>query len=250
MRIDLTRASQAPGHSTHCSHRSPTPAAVEIAELGRGVLLAAQLNARSNLTDLEARLPEFAESLRQVRDRLDAPVAGTAGTTGSAGNRVLLWARYEDLVVGIREPEFRRFLLPPPFAELRRAAAVGTVIMVNSGLLRSDAILIDSANDPVCVPLPDLSSSDVEANSRALLEQPLGDVRQILGWLWETVVKPVVEALPATGGPRRRYGCSRTRTLDRPRAPGVSSPSRLSTHPDGDLPSTLTEACELDTNHP
>jgi tetratricopeptide (TPR) repeat protein len=262
--------------AAHCALGDPT-GAVEIAEMGRGVLLAAQLNARTDLTDLEAQLPELAEPLRQVRDHLNAP--------DQAGNRTRLWAKYEDLATRVREhPEFRRFLLPPPFAELRHAAAGGTVIMVNAGALRSDAILIAAEGDPVCVSLPNLSSRDVEANSRSMVERRA--LPRILGWLWDAVVEPVVEALPATSGPRRvwwlpigllglfplhaaghpgqpgaldAFVSSYTPTLrvlahthDRPPAGTRRQLTVALEHTPGlpSLPWTLTEAHELHRNHP
>lgn len=191
--------------AAHCATGDPA-GAVEIAELGRGILLAAQLDSRTDLTDLDRQLPELAESFRQVRDMLSTP---------SAGSQQALWARYEDLVGRIRaRPGLGRFLRAPRLDELRPAAGGGTVIMVNSGRQRADAILIGPDTDPVCVPLPALASGHVSTMADALLKatrapgglagSPQGNVLPaVLGWLWDTIVRPVDEALPAADGPRR-----------------------------------------------
>jgi len=182
--------------------------AVEISELGRGVLLAAQLESRTDLTDLDERAPELAEPFRRVRDLLNS--------AGSAGDRSSLWARYDDLVGRIRaRSRFDRFLLPPRLADLQAAAAGGTVVLVNSARQRSDAILIRADGDPVHVELPDLLFSDVKAFGEALPRtvrptdrlagQPDRDtLRTILGWLWDTIVSRVVNALRASPDEPRR----------------------------------------------
>jgi tetratricopeptide (TPR) repeat protein len=190
--------------AAHCATGDPA-GAVEIAELGRGILLAAQLDSRTDLTDLERQLPELAGSFRRVRAMLSSP---------SAGNRQVLWTRYEDLVGRIRaQPCLGRFLRPR-LDELRPAASGGTVIMVNSGRQRADAILIGPDTDPVCVPLPALMSGHVATMADALLKairapDGLAGSPQrkllpaVLGWLWDTIVLPVDEALPAAARPRR-----------------------------------------------
>ena len=70
--------------AAHCAIGDVT-GAVEIGELGRGILLAAQPRSRSDLTELDDRLPGLAEPFRRVRELLNAP--------GTAGDRTALWAR-------------------------------------------------------------------------------------------------------------------------------------------------------------
>ncbi|WP_446044685.1 CHAT domain-containing protein [Streptomyces olivaceus] len=189
--------------AAHCALGDPT-AAVEAAELGRGVLLAERLDSRTDLTHLDQALPDLATALRDVRHELNRP------TPAPTQERARAWARHDELLTEIRrDPRFRRFLLPPRLTELRAAAADGTVVMVNCGRRRADAILVTAGEDPVTVPLPDLTHSDVHAWSEALLEAIhatdglAGTLRRnvlpkILGWLWDTVVEPIVRALPPT----------------------------------------------------
>ncbi|GAB2826512.1 hypothetical protein GCM10027176_33640 [Actinoallomurus bryophytorum] len=194
--------------AAHCAIGDPTGAA-EIAELGRGILLAAQLDSRTDLTELDRQLPHFADSFRRVRDMLNV------SSPGQAGNRAELWTRYENLVSQIRErPGFGRFLCTPQLLKLRHAAHGGTVVMVNSGREQADAILIGADGDPVPVPLPDLAPADISAMAGVLLSTIRAssgpaqllwreDLKEVLGWLWKTIALPVSKALPPANGPQR-----------------------------------------------
>ncbi|QRX96373.1 CHAT domain-containing protein [Streptomyces noursei] len=184
-------ASQA--FAAHCARGEPLQA-VQQAELGRGIQLATVLDAHDDLADLESELPELARPFRQVRKELAA---------GSAAEAVL-WERYGQLVARIREhPRFTRFLMTPRVEELRQAAGGGTVVVVNSARNRADAILIGHDGDLKQVPLPDLTADHVEAQSEAVVGSAHAGLADRLGWLWDTVVGPVAEALPPGAGPRR-----------------------------------------------
>ncbi|WP_158634092.1 CHAT domain-containing protein [Amycolatopsis sp. WAC 04169] len=190
--------------------------AVETAELGRGILLAAQLDSRSDLTDLEYAHPMLAAEFRAVRDQLNArqtarTAPGQLGSDpiGEIEHRKRLWAKYDRLCARIRQHAgFARFLLPPRLADLQLATTGGAVILVNTGRRRGDAIILTNENAPVHVPLPDAVlevSSYAEALIRAVREDNVvGILRrqrvvpEILSWLWNAVVGPVLKALPPT----------------------------------------------------
>jgi tetratricopeptide (TPR) repeat protein len=200
--------------AAHCAINDPA-GAVEAAELGRGVLLAAQLDSRSDLTDLDGVHPDLAAEFRRVRVQLSStPAAGTA--PGPAPNDLLsqvehrkrLWSEHDQLLVHIRQqPGFAQFLRPPRLADLQSATTGGAAVLVNAGSRRSDAIIITAETGPVHVPLPDAAAADIASRAAALLEAthdngPAADLRrqrvvpEILGWLWDTIVEPVVHALP------------------------------------------------------
>ena len=199
--------------AAHCAINDPV-GAVEAAELGRGVLLAAQLDSRSELIDLEQAHPELAVVFRGIGDQLNAPqAAGTRSSqsgidpVGGIEHRRRLWAKHDQLLAQIRQQDdFARFLLPPRLADLQPATAGGAAILVNSGRRRSDAIIITSESSPVHVPLPDAELADVESQALALLSLVQGNglvsllrrqrvVPEILSWLWESVVAPIIKAL-------------------------------------------------------
>ncbi|MGW6726167.1 CHAT domain-containing protein [Nocardia sp. NPDC055029] len=184
--------------AAHCAIGDPV-GALETAELGRGVVLAARMDSRTDLTDLAVAHPDLAEQFRQVRNRLNAPSA-------SAEPLREPWAEYDRLLAQIRGIDrFAGFLGPPRFADLRAAAAGGPVILLNAGNDRSDAIILTADGSPRLLPLPYLSLEDVLAYS-AILAGPAADRRDtlplILGWLWWAAVEPVLDALAPAPGTR------------------------------------------------
>ncbi|MFX0578712.1 CHAT domain-containing protein [Nocardia nepalensis] len=203
--------------AAHCA-LNDTVGAVEVSELGRGVLLAAQLDSRTDLTDLDRAHHDLAERFRRVRAMLNtdrtpdnAPGGATARATDWIGERRRWWTEHDELLKQIRQRDgFDRFLLPPRLSDLHPALAEGTAIMVNAGRNRSDAIVIGADTDPVAVRLPDLAFADVVAHTQMLLDASEGDslvamlrrrrvIPEILGWLWDAVVHPVLRTglLPA-----------------------------------------------------
>jgi tetratricopeptide (TPR) repeat protein len=189
--------------AAHCACGDYTGAA-EVAELGRGVLLANQMDSRTDLTNLDLSLPSLAKDLRRVRDYLNAP------DSGMPGERARWWARHDEILAEVRQhPAFSRFLLPPRLADLRSSVTDGTVVLVNAGSRRADAILLHSSRDPVHIPLPDLALNDVRDHADVLLASHhttgglagaarITALSSILAWLWDTIAEPVIRALPST----------------------------------------------------
>ncbi|MEO3809502.1 CHAT domain-containing protein [Sphaerisporangium sp. B11E5] len=191
--------------------------AVELLELGRSILWSQTLRLRTDLTALERAAPELAARLAEIRHVLDAPAEDPDGT---AGRRTRLAREWDDLVERVRGLDgFANFLRAVPYAELRRAADGGPVVIVNVGTGRCDALIVTSgAEDPLLVPLPGLRAGDADARTlawlTALLRVDEGDrsrtalvnLRQTLAatleWLWETVASPVLTALGAEPGTR------------------------------------------------
>ncbi|WP_367127839.1 hypothetical protein [Saccharothrix sp. HUAS TT1] len=116
--------------------------AVELAELGRGVMLAAELDSRSDLTDLRAVDAALADRFEQVRVLLE-PAAGDDGESGADHPRRRLWREYDHLLEQIRAlPGLHRFLLPPAYEDLRMAVAGGVAVLVNADRRRGDAVIV------------------------------------------------------------------------------------------------------------
>ncbi|NKE58145.1 CHAT domain-containing protein [Lentzea sp. PSKA42] len=201
--------------AVHCALGNPVTA-VEAAELARGVALAAQMDSRTDLTDLDRAHPELATSFRRVRDGLTASTdivnSTTGGTIKEIDDRKRLWAEHDELLAQIRRhPAFTRFQLPPRFADLRPAAGEA-VVLVNAGPRRGDAVIITSEAVPVHIGLPGLAADDVHSQTRELLDaiddgSPISGVLRrkrvvpnVLGWLWDAVVEPVLGVLPTTTG--------------------------------------------------
>ncbi|MEU8791404.1 CHAT domain-containing protein [Streptomyces sp. NPDC048643] len=198
--------------AVHCALDDPG-GALQAAELGRAVLLASRLALRTPLADLEPEHPVLARRLSRVRDALNAPDPPAMATPDSqdldlVDRRKRLWAEHDAVLAEIRRlPGLDRFLLPPTWTELRPTAPGGAVVLLNAGRQRSDAIVVTADGPPLAVPLPELRLADVEARAAELTEAThdagsfTGELRrqrvltELLGWLWDTTVEPVLDAL-------------------------------------------------------
>ncbi|KAG2090111.1 CHAT domain-containing protein [Suillus discolor] len=114
-----------------------------------------------------------------------------------------LTMQWDDVVAHIRMlPDFPRFLLPPLFSDLQKAAEDGPVIVVNASQYGCDALIVHNAEDPVHVPL-DITQAEVSelsSNFHKLAEQFGSSDNQlklvgVLRKLWNDVVDPIVQAL-------------------------------------------------------
>jgi hypothetical protein len=189
--------------SAHCAIGDPT-GALEIAEQGRGVLLADEANTRVDLAELHEQHPRLADRFEWVCERLNTP-------DFPVDERRRWWTDYETRLAEIRAlPGFQTFLTPPRMTDLRPAS--GTVILVNAGRHGGHAVLLGAQADPVTVALPGLR--DVRDRVDAMLGAVSGGklagqlrrrrvVPEILAWLWDAVIEPVTTALPSAGGLHR-----------------------------------------------
>ncbi|MEU2042684.1 CHAT domain-containing protein [Nocardia niwae] len=203
----------------HCAINDPV-GAMETAELGRGVLLAAQLDVRADITDLAHAHPELATRLRRLRDQLNTPPttdtqpggAPPEQTHNRIEDRKRRWAEHDELLTEIRRrPGFDRFLRPPRLTDVQPALRDGAVVLVNVDQRRSDAIILTDHGDPVLIRLPDLAFDDFLSHALALLDSTHDTglaavlrrqrvIPEILGWLWDTIVHPILQAAPLQAG--------------------------------------------------
>jgi len=201
--------------------------AVELFEQGRGVLLAQALDTRTDLTVLAERHPGLAEDFARLRDRLDRP--GGPGELGEnearAGATSMREARLADqrradaetfdrIIAEIQAtPGFSGFLRPPPVSELAAAAAEGPIVLVNVSQFGSHALVLTGSGVRPPVPLARLTPEQVHRHVTGILgafgggappadrraaEQQMTDT---LGWLWDVLAGPVLDALGITGPP-------------------------------------------------
>ncbi|MEO6083537.1 MAG: CHAT domain-containing protein, partial [Umezawaea sp.] len=172
--------------------------ALEVSELARGVLFAAELDARSDLTAVAEVEPALAEDFESARGALAGPL------------RAGLAESYEHVLTKVRAlPGFAKFQLPQGFDELRQAVGDGALVLVSASPTRSDAVVVTRDDDPIVVRLPDLRAADVEERAELLLAgthdvstwaeeiRKQGLVADTLAWLWDAVVARALDALPA-----------------------------------------------------
>ncbi|WP_395292257.1 CHAT domain-containing protein [Kitasatospora hibisci] len=197
------------------------PGAVRLLEQGRSVIWSQLLQTRTDRTELRDRHRALAEEFDAVCAALEIGRPGTDGApVPSSGRGAQPWQlskEFDAVLARIRRiPEFARFLEPPTFNELCRAADDGPVAVINISAHRCDALILRSApGDPpvTLVPLPGVSASEVDRRAAEFLtavgelSQPrpeLGPVEKVklargvgdtLSWLWEKITRPVLAAL-------------------------------------------------------
>jgi tetratricopeptide (TPR) repeat protein len=182
--------------------------ALTVLEQGRGVLLTQALQARTGLERLSEQRPDLADRLIFVDDELGkAPLEQLSSTElySAVGDyehrRALLWERGQ-LVAEIRDvPGFKDFQLAPDVAQLMGAASRWPVVAVNVSGERCDALAV-SAQGIGLVSLPGLtieSATDYAERLRSATDLRQGGTRRemldILAWLWDVVVGPVLDVL-------------------------------------------------------
>ncbi|KAG1768137.1 TPR-like protein [Suillus occidentalis] len=189
--------------------------AVELVEQGRAVFWTQLARFRTPLDELsasgaagEALAAEFMQLSILLRNKFDGP------TEDQSSHIRKLTVKWDDVISRIRKHHNPRFLLPPLFSDLQKAAEGGPVIIVNASQYGCDALIILSAQNPIHVPL-DVTQAEVSELSFELksLVEGAGSSNQqleslkiagILRKLWLCVVNPIVQALSEIVKPNSR----------------------------------------------
>ncbi len=220
----LTQEAAAAALDSGCPER-----AVELLEHGRAILWSQSLDTDPDVDAVRRAAPDLADRLDEVRARLLALDAGQDSLNAAVqrtDERMHLAREWDALCERVRQqvPGCRDFLRPPGFARLRTAAANGTVVLINTAERRSDALAL-SPDGLTVIPLPQLSPHNVhhrvamymsalesyeytdllraidERSVEGQLDQLSFMMRDVLNWLWDAAVEPVLDALGHTGEP-------------------------------------------------
>jgi hypothetical protein len=195
--------------------------AMELFEQGRGVLLGQALDTRTDLTALANSDPDLAGRFTALRDALDRADDRAGDGVVLAVERREAADAFERVISEIRaKPGFDDFLRPPPVGKLASAAADGPVVVVSVSRFGSHALILTSGGLEEPVPLTDLTPEtvyervngfltaldEVSASPAGSAGWVLGQRRLVdtLGWLWDTVAGPVLDALDIIGPPPER----------------------------------------------
>ncbi|KIK37859.1 hypothetical protein CY34DRAFT_91959, partial [Suillus luteus UH-Slu-Lm8-n1] len=198
-----------PVDAASCAIRHDNPRyAVELAEHGRRAVFWTQLaRFRTTLDELSKAhhtgailAEEFKQLSFCLRNAFDQ---STEDQSPQIRQVTMEW---DDVVSRIRMlPDFSRFLLPPLFSDLRKAAEEGPVIIVNASQYSCDALIVLSDRDPVHVPTNTTQTevSDLSTEFQSLSKEfgsfdTQHKLVKILRKLWHDIVDPVVQALGAS----------------------------------------------------
>ncbi|KAI5844068.1 CHAT domain-containing protein [Morchella snyderi] len=175
-------------------------------ELSRGIIMGLTIDCRNSLSELQERHPEVYTRFHDLRAVVDCQADTEDLTERDRRRRQTSINNLEKLVKLIRElPGFDTFQLPPHANEMRAVASEGPIIILNSTVIRSDAIIVTHSSIKI-LPLLDLKAEDVSKYMKRLsksLTKPIpgsygkrnAGMARILLWLWNTIVEPVFTEL-------------------------------------------------------
>lgn len=190
--------SKAVSISLECGDSSAT--ALQLSELGRGVIAQLQLQIRSHPAALKASYPELGQRFEDLRSQLERKLQGRISSH--------VIEQFSGILETIRQlPGFERFLLSPTASELSEVARLGPIVVFNISDVRSDAFLVDTQSIR-SLRLSRLVYSDLESYTDKFLNATRQTVKsyarnrrilkEVLEWLWDVAVEPILQALGIT----------------------------------------------------
>ncbi|KAF5614490.1 30S ribosomal S17P protein [Fusarium sp. NRRL 25303] len=172
--------------------------ALSLLEKGRGIFALSLEEMRADINALEEQCPDLARKFVSLREQLSASTSSgkTLDTEDPEWNvdesrRHEAGDEFESLLGEIRQQSgFETFLLPPSESEIRFAVERGPIVVINTSMLRCDAILVES-HQITSVPLTDFNRRDmIEYVKNGTFKSD-----EALQWLWDCIANPVLNAL-------------------------------------------------------
>ncbi|KAF5579406.1 tpr domain protein [Fusarium subglutinans] len=145
---------------------APTYDAIQLLEVGRGIITGSLNDMRGDISDVRQKSPELADEYLQLRSQLDTPADSTflfdelnseAGLMRQFDQRYEAGQKLERTIQAIRAlPGLDRFLMAPSEAELTAAAVPGPIVIINDFAAASFAPLRrpqsrSSSNQPIII---------------------------------------------------------------------------------------------------
>ncbi|KAG2092410.1 CHAT domain-containing protein [Suillus cothurnatus] len=142
--------------------------AVELVEQGRGQQWSLASRLKTPVEDLESANPQLAHDYEELSKRVSnaaqssATMINRAAADRAATEYRRLMRQWEAVVAKICDIRaFSRFLLPPSYEDLQAAARHGPVIILIASQYSCSAIIIPTSGDPLNVPLPSVSLTEL-----------------------------------------------------------------------------------------
>ncbi|OAG09323.1 TPR-like protein [Paraphaeosphaeria sporulosa] len=181
-------------------------AALELLEQGRGVILGLLMDDRSNTSRLRVAYPNLCAEYESLRFEVNKPVKDGADDraqrTVSTRRREAI-VKLEQCIKDIQQlPGLSQFHKGLTTKQMQSCCIDGSIVVVNSTDLRSDAIIV-TANAFKVLCLPGLSAHEAKVWSDQNLSTTSSNDRgrknkaylQFLSWLWHGCVKPILDEL-------------------------------------------------------
>ncbi|CUS09063.1 unnamed protein product, partial [Tuber aestivum] len=191
---------------------------LKLLELGRGIIMSFSIDARSEPYHLKTDHPLVFDQFNSLRVEIDSEMDGTncaSDETPEQRQSRAISRRYEavnemeQILKHIRSlPGYDGFLLPPPRDALMKMATNGPIVVFNSTIYRSDAIIVTTSAIS-SLELPKLSYEDTVSRMNQLASfggvsflkrrQDTKGMIDLLRWLWKAAVGPVFDHLEGSG---------------------------------------------------
>lgn len=170
------------------------------------------IDCRSDLSELRAPSLDSFNTLNRLRTEIDSPSVETHQQPNSEyadenqrNRRVQALHEMSETLGHIRQlPDFEGFQLPPTADELIGMGAEGPIVIFNTTIFRSDAIIV-TGSVVQSLALPKLAFADAKDRMSQLTRLVRGkrstylarnkEMGKFLLWLWEVAVEPVFEGL-------------------------------------------------------
>lgn len=194
----------------------PAADALTLLELSRGIITGIAIDYRSDLSELSKTDRALFNRFNNLRVEIDTPLREWMAVHYRVPKADAIRRRREAvdkmaaLIEEIRKlPGHEGFQLPLSPTTLMSMAEDGAIVTFSSSALRSDAIIV-TTTAITSVPLPKLSFTELEARMAggAIAKLSSGTfrtyaarnnkLRELLGWLWEAAVWPVLQHLQFT----------------------------------------------------
>ncbi|CUS09057.1 unnamed protein product, partial [Tuber aestivum] len=190
---------------------------LKLLELGRGIIMGFSMDARSEASDLKTEHPLVFDQFNRLRVEIDSEIDINCASDETPEQRQprAISRRYEavnemeQILKHIRSlPGYDGFLLPPPRDALMKMATNGPIVVFNSTIYRSDAIIV-TTSAITSLELPKLSYADTVSRMNQLASfgggsflkrrQDTKGMIDLLRWLWKAAVGPVFDHLEGSG---------------------------------------------------
>ncbi|CUS13391.1 unnamed protein product, partial [Tuber aestivum] len=174
---------------------------LKLLELGRGIIMGFSIDARSEASDLKNDHPLEFDQFNSLRVQIDSEIHDTncASDETPEPRQTRAISRRYDAVNGMEKilkhirslHGYDGFLLPPPRDALMKMATNGPIVVFNTTIYRSDAIIV-TTSAITSLELPELSYDDTR-------RQDTKGMKDLLLWLWRVAVGPVFDHLEGSG---------------------------------------------------